>query len=158
MFYNENYFNQTIVTYEPVQRRLAEFTRGLDMAAIFGLIDEDIAEKHAEDEIFDGEIHTPNFNIVYSRAYNRYNALYVSDELAQLKSSKITITSDDIYLYLAGDDSRLIVRRKTDDDERKIDARLYPNGLIEVEYSEAFKQQLDMKKVNGDAKKKGTKE
>ena len=157
MFYNEKFFNQAVVTYEPVQRRLAEFTSGLDMSTIFGLIDEDIAEKHAEDEVFDGEIKTPNFNIVYSRAYNCYNAVYVCDELSQLKNSKITITSGDIYLYLAGDNTRLIVKRKSDDDERSLNATLYSDGLIEIGYSETFKQQLDMTKLNGAAKKKGAK-
>ena len=148
MLNNDKYFNQSIITSENIQNRLSQFVEGLDINTIVELINKDIEQNHPNDETFVGNIKTQDYKIKYERDFIQWNALFVCDEWAKRKYSKIIIAQGDLVLILAGDDTnRLQARRKTQNQEITLKVSLNKDGTMDIEEQENISERIDPKKT-----------
>lgn len=148
MLNNDKYFNQSIITSENIQNRLSQFVEGLDINTIVELINKDIEQNHPNDETFVGNIKTQDYKIKYERDFIQWNALFVYDEWAKMKYSKIIIAQGDLVLILAGDDTnRLQARRKTQNQEITLKVSLNKDGTMDIEEQENISERIDPKKT-----------
>lgn len=148
MLNNDKYFNQSIITSENIQNRLSQFVEGLDINTIVELINKDIEQNHPNDETFVGNIETQDYKIKYERDFIQWNALFVCDEWAKKKYSKIIIAQGDLVLILAGDDTnRLQARRKTQNQEITLKVSLNKDGTMDIEEQENISERIDPKKT-----------
>lgn len=111
MLHNNEYFNQLIVNSQNIQNKLSQFTIGLDIETIIKLIDDDIQSNHSEEEIFKGKICTPDMSIKYTRTFCQYNAVFICDEWANEKQSRIEISRGKTAVIIAGNKNSLAASR-----------------------------------------------
>ena len=148
MLNNDKYFNQSIITSENIQNRISQFVEGLDINTIVELINKDIEQNHPNYETFVGNIETQDYKIKYERDFIQWNALFVCDEWAKMKYSKIIIAQGDLVLILAGDDTnRLQARRKTQNQEITLKVSLNKDGTMDIEEQENISERIDPKKT-----------
>lgn len=120
MLNDNKYFNQDIIANDVVRNKLLQYIDGIDIKTIDELINQDIKEKHLNDETFYGTISMPDATIQYKYDFIQWNAFYVCEELAKKKFFGITINQGNTTVILAGTNTTLEARRKTPEQDNTL--------------------------------------
>ena len=136
MLYNKEYFNQKIMKNKKIQELLAKYTKGVDLESIIKLVNDNINEKHSQEEVFADTINGPEMEIYYEHSPVQYNAAWVCDEWAKEKKSIIKINYGGLSLSIAGDRFRLQLRRNDENGKFSLNVELVSGGKLQIEQKE----------------------